>query len=141
MKEFKGDKRTKAYKEWKASFETEQKKGLGDIVEKITTVTGIKSLVKFVAGEDCGCEERKEKLNKKFPLKRKINCLTEPQYNRLKVIIEGSPTTSEELKTRGTFIIKTYEDVFEEKIIGSCTSCSAQRLLQNLKSVYTSYEQ
>ena len=39
-------------------------KGLGDTIEKITTVTGIKSVVKRVFGKDCGCEERKTKLNK-----------------------------------------------------------------------------
>ncbi len=32
---------------------------MGDAVEIVTEATGIKSLVKFIAGEDCGCEERK----------------------------------------------------------------------------------
>ena len=36
-------------------------KGLGDTIAKITEATGIDKLVKFVAGEDCGCDERKEK--------------------------------------------------------------------------------
>lgn len=44
-------------------------KGLGDTVEKITKVTGIKNIVKRVAGDDCGCEERKNKLNKLVPYK------------------------------------------------------------------------
>ncbi len=35
-------------------------KGLGDTIAKITEATGIDKLVKFVAGEDCGCDERKE---------------------------------------------------------------------------------
>jgi len=44
-------------------------KGLGDTVEKITKAIGVKSLFnKFVKG-DCGCDERKEKLNQKFPYK------------------------------------------------------------------------
>ena len=43
-----------------------ESKGLGDTVAKITKATGINKLVKFVAGEDCGCDERKEKLNKLF---------------------------------------------------------------------------
>jgi hypothetical protein len=42
-------------------------KGLGDTIDQITTATGIKSLVKFVAGDDCGCDQRKEALNKLFP--------------------------------------------------------------------------
>lgn len=48
-------------------------KGLGDTVEKITKATGIKSAVEFVArvtDSDCGCDERKEKLNKMFPYKK-----------------------------------------------------------------------
>ena len=43
-------------------------KGLGDTVEKITTATGVKSLFDKIKG-DCGCNKRKEMLNKKFPYK------------------------------------------------------------------------
>mgnify|MGYP003134199837 CR=1 FL=1 len=43
-------------------------KGLGDVVEKVTEATGIKKLVKAVYGDDCGCEERKRKLNRMFPM-------------------------------------------------------------------------
>lgn len=38
-------------------------KGLGDTIDKFTTATGIKAVVKAIA-PDCGCEERKEWLNK-----------------------------------------------------------------------------
>lgn len=41
-------------------------KGLGDTIDKFTTATGIKAIVKAVA-PDCGCEERKEWLNEQFP--------------------------------------------------------------------------
>ena len=44
-------------------------KGLGDTVEKITKITGIKDLVENLTKGDCGCDERKEKLNKLFPYK------------------------------------------------------------------------
>ena len=54
MKEPK-DKRTKEYKEWKSNFEANKPKGVGDIIEDITTATGIKALVHSIAGEDCGC--------------------------------------------------------------------------------------
>ena len=39
---------------------------LGDFIELITTYTGIKWVVKKyskLTGKDCGCNERKEKLN------------------------------------------------------------------------------
>ena len=44
MTEFKGDKRSKAYKEWKKNH-AESTKGLGDAVEKFTEATGIKALL------------------------------------------------------------------------------------------------
>tara|TARA_R110000764_G_scaffold136555_2_gene224433 strand:- start:1020 stop:1184 length:165 start_codon:yes stop_codon:yes gene_type:complete len=51
-----------------------ESKGLGDSIEKITKVTGIKSIVdqvnKLRGKKDCGCNERKEALNKKFPYKK-----------------------------------------------------------------------
>ena len=40
--------------------------GLGDTIEKITTATGIKKVVKKISektGKDCGCNGKKEKLN------------------------------------------------------------------------------
>jgi hypothetical protein len=36
---------------------------LGDFIELITTYTGIKWLVKKIWGDDCGCDDRKNKLN------------------------------------------------------------------------------
>ena len=45
-------------------------KGLGDSIEKVTEATGIKTFVNKVnkiLGKDCGCKERKKKLNEMFP--------------------------------------------------------------------------
>lgn len=45
-------------------------KGLGDTIEKITTATGIKKVVETVSkvtGKDCGCNKRKDALNRAFP--------------------------------------------------------------------------
>ena len=47
--------------------------GLGDAVELVTKVTGIKAVTEAVSkatGRDCGCAKRKDKLNKKFPFKK-----------------------------------------------------------------------
>ena len=51
-------------------------KGLGDSIEKLTKTTGIKTLVENIFADeiktgkkDCGCDKRKEKLNKLFPYK------------------------------------------------------------------------
>ena len=45
-------------------------KGLGDSIEKFTTATGIKKVVETVSkatGKPCGCGERRDSLNRKFP--------------------------------------------------------------------------
>lgn len=51
--------------------------GLGDVVELVTTTTGIKKFVKIVSeaiDKDCGCDQRRDNLNKKIPLRpRRIN--------------------------------------------------------------------
>ena len=51
--------------------------GLGDSIEKFTTVTGIKSFAQvltkngiFGKKKDCGCNKRKKALNKAFPYKK-----------------------------------------------------------------------
>jgi len=49
-------------------------KGLGDTIQKITNATGLSALTNMLQDKgiikDCGCNERKEKLNKKFPYKK-----------------------------------------------------------------------
>ena len=50
-------------------------KGLGDSIEKFTTMTGIKSLTEIATRRigkpgGCGCNKRKAWLNKQFPYKR-----------------------------------------------------------------------
>ena len=50
-----------------------QSQGLGDSIEKFTTKTGIKTVVDRVSeglNIPCGCQQRKEKLNKLFPYKK-----------------------------------------------------------------------
>jgi hypothetical protein len=53
----------------------EESKGLGDTIDKITTATGIKSVVntvtKAVGVKDCGCNKRRQTLNNLFPYNKK----------------------------------------------------------------------
>jgi hypothetical protein len=42
-------------------------KGLGDVVAKVTEVTGIAAAVKAIVGDDCGCAARRDALNAMFP--------------------------------------------------------------------------
>jgi len=48
----------------------EKSKGFGDTVAKVTKLTGIKAVVDKVAektGKDCGCDKRKDTLNRLIP--------------------------------------------------------------------------
>jgi hypothetical protein len=53
---------------------TQESKGLGDTIAKLTAATGIDKLVEEVASamgkEDCGCNKRRRRLNDLFPYKR-----------------------------------------------------------------------
>ena len=49
--------------------------GLGDSIEKLTKITGLKTLTEIAVDamgiKDCGCNERKSWLNDQFPYKYK----------------------------------------------------------------------
>ena len=123
------DKRTKVYKE--------SQKGLGDTVEKITKATGIDKLVKFIAGEDCGCEERKEKLNKMFPYK-KVNCLDEAEHNYLDTFFKSNvKSVSSDTQKK---LIEISNRVFNErKTTSTCNSCVIS-MVNRLKKLYIEYD-
>jgi len=140
MEEFKGDKRSKAYRDYKKSFEEEQSKkpdGLGDVVESITKATGIDKLVKFVAGEDCGCSERKEKLNKIFHF-QKPKCLSESEFNYLSDFFSVR---------RNTVTFQQREELYRivNRVFGrelkntNCPSCIS-KIIRELDAIYKTYK-
>ena len=134
MTEFKGDKRSKEYREWKKKH-AQASEGLGDTVEKITKATGIKKAVKFLAGEDCGCEERKEKLNELFRYK-KPECFTESEFDLIKMAVDTKKNkfNPEEQETYKNI----YERIFKVKV--ECTPCSFAKVVwKDLLSVYNQY--
>ena len=112
--------------------------GLGDTVEKITTATGIKNVVKIfteITGLDCGCDARKEKLNKIFPY-RKTECLNETDYNALGVILKQNQLTAADQ----LIVSNIYFNVFNHRLqLSDCSSCWIGKI-QELKRVYDEYE-
>jgi hypothetical protein len=64
--------------------------GFGDTIHAITKATGIEKVVKAVAGEDCGCNERKEMLNNPNLLINKIFYGTEQNIEILRKQPESS---------------------------------------------------
>jgi hypothetical protein len=120
---------------------TKKAKGLGDTIEQITEATGIKKAVEMFSkatGLDCGCDERKEKLNQLFSYNRNINCLTEKDYNALTELIDPKKNTLtiEEQNT----IAEIYYNVFNYRLqLSSCGSCWAGKI-QELRKVYNEYK-
>lgn len=135
MEEFKGDKRSKAYKEWKKNH-ANKSEGLGTTVEKITKATGIEKAVKFLAGEDCGCDERKKVLNHIFPYQKPL-CFTEEEYNYLSERIgKINQVTVPEQKE----LLSIYNRVFKEKReLTSCSSCFLNGVWKKLERVFKEY--
>jgi hypothetical protein len=116
-------------------------KGLGDTVEKITKVTGIKKAVELFSkatGIDCGCDERQEKLNKLFPYNGKVNCLKKEDYDSLTVLL--SPTQNSLSSLEQATVSEIYFNVFNVRIQASnCNSCWIGKMTE-LRRVYDQYE-
>ena len=110
--------------------------GLGDTIEQITEATGIKKLVEFIAGEDCGCSERKAKLNAMFPY-NKPECLTEDEYNYLnesQVLYKNTIKPSEQ-----DAILKIYNRVMHQRQEPtSCAGC-LRDIIQKMQKIFNEY--
>jgi hypothetical protein len=112
--------------------------GLGDTVEKVLETVGVDKIVKFIAGEDCGCTDRREILNKAFPY-QKPNCLIESEYEYLKRYFEWKPNTIP-IDTQKQ-LVSIYNRVFNDKAsTTSCTSCFLNNVHKKLERVYKEYE-
>ena len=135
MEEFKGDKRSKAYKEWKKNH-ANKSDGVGDTVAKITKATGIEKAVKFLAGEDCGCDERKKTLNHIFPYQKPL-CLTEDEYNYLDTKMgKLNNVTIEEQK----HILGIYNRIFKDnRELTGCGSCFLNGVWKKLERIFKEY--
>jgi len=106
-------------------------KGLGDTIEKITTATGIKAVVKAVVGDECGCDERKEKLNKLFPYKREPECLNEEEIAYLSTGVLKKKTLTYDHRVQ---IATIHARVFHHKFDVPCT-CSPKIWMQWVKQL------
>ena len=118
-----------------------QLRGLGDQIERFTKATGIKKLVHWAFGDDCGCKERQEKLNRLFPRKHNPECLIEKEYDYLKEIqLEtfGAHTRISAATQRK--ILPIYNRVFRKKQqFSSCRTCVIG-IINEMKAVLKAYE-
>jgi hypothetical protein len=116
----------------------QESKGLGDTVAKVTKATGIDKLVKFLAGEDCGCDKRQEALNKLFPYKRP-DCLTEDEHDFLTGFFADKNQHRLSRETANK-LVDIYNRVFAARQnYTSCAPCMSS-VVDNLRKVFETYE-
>ena len=110
--------------------------GLGDTVEKLTEATGIKAVVESVSdalGVDCGCQARKEDLNKLFP-NRKLNDLMTEDYNWL--VDYFSVSRSSVNRQQQVMLVAIYNRVFNSKrVVSNCGPC-VKSVSDELKKIF-----
>ena len=135
MEEFKGDKRSKAYKQWKAKH-ANKSEGVGDTVEKAFKKVGIDKAAKFILGEDCNCDGRKKILNHIFPYQKPL-CLTEDEYNYLDTKMGKLNTvTIEEQK----HLLGIYNRIFKDnRELTGCGSCFLNGVWKKLERIFKEY--
>lgn len=124
-------------KNTKSTSRRKKSKGLGDTIEKVFDNTGVSKVAKWVLGDDCGCEARRDYLNSLFPYV-KPKCLNEEQYNVLdKHFRNRKNTVSVDEQKK---IIEVYNHVFSEKAnTTSCSPCFRNNILQKLEKIYINY--
>ena len=112
--------------------------GLGDTIEQVLEVTKIAKVAKWILGEDCGCDERKEKLNKLYPY-AKPKCLTEDEHTYLiesKVLDKNVLIPSEQRE-----LLTIYNRVFTQRMQPtSCGSCLREVVIK-LNQVLKEYKE
>tara|TARA_R100001443_G_scaffold59735_1_gene70030 strand:+ start:807 stop:1184 length:378 start_codon:yes stop_codon:yes gene_type:complete len=114
-------------------------KGLGDMIDSITTKTGIKKVVNKISeatGIPCNCEERKQKLNQMFPNFRNIRQFTEDEIKIYDEVVPGIEKRQRLNAEEKTIIAILYKGVFgQNPQWKSCSPCNKQ-IMENLKKVY-----
>ena len=111
---------------------TKKSKGLGDSVEKVLKATGIDKVAKAVLGDDCGCEERKKKLNQMFPYSRPFTDDEISVYESVLPRLDKGTISGDDQ----AIMVQLYNKVFNaNKKPSSCGSC-VKETLAKLKKVY-----
>jgi len=107
--------------------------GLGDKVAAVTKATGIEKIVKTFFGEDCGCDERRERLNKMFS--RPVKMMDEEQRKFFEDEIMTRYKSGQNLtKHIGNEFYKLYEELLnKKKKRTTCTSCNKNMYIELLK--------
>ena len=111
-------------------------KGLGDTIAKVTKATGIDKVAKAVLGDDCGCEERRKKLNQMFPNFKNIRQFTEDEIKIYDEVVPNIDKKGMLTPAERQIVSALYHSVFgESPVWKSCSPCN-KKIMNNLKKVY-----
>lgn len=122
---------TKSKKRGRPKGSKNKPKGLGDTIEQITEATGIKAVVKAIAGEDCGCDERRDKLNKIFPYSKQPECLDPEDIEYLSTGVLRKRTLNLQDREK---IAEIHARIFNHKFDIPCT-CSPKIWMQWMREL------
>ena len=124
---------------------SKKSKGLGDTIKKFTSATKIdklaKKIAKAVGKDDCGCDERQEKLNKMFPYKTEEREYDEnsPMHLKQEILcvwqkIKNGQAPDVETKKR---FVELYNTIYKTKYkpTTNCGSC-LHTMWKGIKSLY-----
>lgn len=126
-----------------------QSEGLGDTISYVLNETPVKAVTKVVKkalfkdGKDCGCEQRRKKLNEVLPYRMKpTRCLTEKEHTDYKSFKDQRTLTltNDQIK----FVCKLYSEIFNRPYYEPCRNCSPKPMLsmiEKLDKVFDSYEE
>lgn len=113
----------------RGKWKNKQSQGLGDTIAKVTEAIGLDKIMP----DDCGCEERKQKLNELFAYKLKVvNCPTNEDaiwFNGL-----GDNLSNENRKR----LCELYANTFNLPYFEPCVNCSPKpyiAMIENLKKI------
>jgi len=115
-------------------------KGIGDTIEKITKVTGIKRVVDTISkstGKPCGCDKRKKALNK---LWNYDGSLSEDDFEYLENFFKNYNGKSLKNEQERNMLLEISNRVFNKsEKPTSCSSC-LNSLVENLRNEFNKYQ-
>jgi len=111
-----------------------KRKGLGDDIAAITKATGIEKVVKTFFGDDCGCEKRRDRLNKMFPHET-VKMMDAEQKKFFEDEIMTKYKSGQNLtKHVGNEFYLLYENLLgQKKQKSKCVSCNKNMYIKLLK--------
>jgi len=120
--------------------------GLGDDIEKFLNQPLMKPITEKVKkllwknSEDCGCDERKDKLNALFPRRQPL-CMTEEEYNWWTAFRDKNST--EIMPDETNYIAQMYTRLFQRKKIYHPCHCNPkawQEMINHLNYIWDTYQ-